>query len=204
MESVDNQNKNIVLDDISLVRKCAAGDNSAMGVLITKYQDRVYNVILKICQNPNDALELTQDTFVKVIEKIGTFKANSKLFTWIYRIAVNLTLNYCSRRVKLATDSLDGKGAENSETQAGLKAFLSDESVDNPAEIAQQQELVEIAEQALNSLSEEHRVVIVLRDIENLNYSEIAEVLNLELGTVKSRISRARDALRKVFKTMVD
>lgn len=205
MEQADKSSENIVIDDRLLARKCADGDNDAMGVLITKYQDKVYNVILKICQNPNDALELTQETFVKVIENIGKFRGNSRLFTWIYRIAVNLTLNFCSRNVKFGADSLDsGAGNEGNESGNALKNYLSDQNVKSPEEIAIDKELAGIAEQALASISEEHRVIVILRDVENLGYSEIAEILEIEPGTVKSRISRGRDALRKVFKAMVE
>ncbi len=204
MEQTHNISENIVIDDHLLARKCANGDNEAMSVLITKYQDKVYNIILKICQNPNDALELTQDTFVKVLENISKFRGNSKLFTWIYRIAVNLTLNYCSRNVKLPTDSLDSDLSGDDRARAALKNFLWDDSVKTPDEIAQDKELKQIALLALKSLSEEHRAVIVLRDMENLNYAEIAEVLEIEPGTVKSRISRGRDALRKILKAMLN
>ena len=80
--------------------------------LIIKYQDRIYNVILKMCQNEDDAAELTQDTFVKVIEKIGSFQGRSGFYTWVFRIAVNLTLNFCSRRVRLGFESLEVDGEE--------------------------------------------------------------------------------------------
>lgn len=203
MQQTDNSNENIVIDDRLLARKCADGDNEAMSLLISKYQDKVYNVILKISQNPNDALELTQDTFVKVIEKIGGFRGGSRLFTWIYRIAVNLTLNYCSRNVKFSPQSLDDETGDDGIGKSAMKKYLTDDTVKSPDEIAEKRELAELAEQALKSLSDEHRAVLILRDMEDLNYGQIAEILEIELGTVKSRVSRAREALRKNLKAML-
>ena len=204
MIKAENTNQNIVIDDKLLARKCSAGDNIAMGLLITKYQDQVYNTILKICQNQNDALELTQDTFVKVIENISSFKGSSRLFTWIYRIAVNLTLNYCKRKMHISAESLDEDRSGNLSGKGALKAYLADESANDPAMAVENAELLELASQSLQSLNDEQRTVIILRDIDGLGYSEIAEILELEIGTVKSRISRARDALRTIFKAMAE
>ena len=90
-----NMNEQINIDDSELVRQCKQGDSVAMERLILKYQNRIYNVILKICADPDDAAELTQETFVKIIENIDKFQGKSKFYTWAFRIAVNLTLNYC-------------------------------------------------------------------------------------------------------------
>ena len=121
------ETKNISLDDAILVKQCQDGDSAAMGRLIVKYQDRIYNVIYKICTNSDDAAELTQETFVKFIEKINTFRFASSFYTWLFRIAVNTTLNYCRRKVKLGSQSLDS--AVRSDLEGGrsqLKAFLAD------------------------------------------------------------------------------
>ena len=91
---MEKQLENIVIDDVVLVRQCQQGDSVAMQRLIVKYQDRIFNVILKICSNRDDAAELTQETFVKFIEKINTFKMQSAFYTWLFRIAVNLSLNF--------------------------------------------------------------------------------------------------------------
>jgi RNA polymerase sigma-70 factor (ECF subfamily) len=204
MIKAENSHQNIVFDDQLLARKCSAGDNTAMGLLITKYQDQVYNTILKICQNQNDALELTQDTFVKVIENIGSFKGSSRLFTWIYRIAVNLTLNYCKRKMHISAESLDDDQSGNLSGRKALKEYLADKTASDPAMRVENAELAELASQALRSLNDEQRTVIILRDIDGLGYSEIAEILELEIGTVKSRISRAREALRTIFEAMAE
>jgi RNA polymerase sigma-70 factor (ECF subfamily) len=191
---------NIKVDDGVLVERCRQGDSEAMERLILKYQDRIYNVILRMCRNTHDAAELTQETFVKIIKKIPEFEGRSSFYTWAFRIAVNLTLNYCQRSVRLGHRSLEAEATEYSrQSKQQLKELLADESNPDPAVMVQNKELYEIVIQSLMKLDDAHRVVIVLRDIEGMNYARIAEILDIELGTVKSRLSRARNNLKKII-----
>lgn len=199
--SLFHKKENVFLDDPTLVRRCQHGDPDAMSCLIVKYQDRVYNIILKICSNPDDAAELTQDTFVKVLESIGTFRGQSAFYTWLFRVAVNLTLNHCRKRFKLAPVSLNA--ADGGKDRDQLLTLLTDPAQDNPAMIVQQKELLQVLLNSIARLNEEHRTVLVLRDIEQMSYAQIAEVLELEPGTVKSRLSRARVALRELLETVL-
>lgn len=194
---------NINIDDALLIEQCRLGRSAAMERLILKYQNRIYNIILKICANPDDAAELTQETFVKVIENIDRFEARSSFYTWLFRIAVNLTLNHCQKAVRLQTKSLNAPDDGHSD-DAGqlLQEFLSDDSSPDPAAIAQNRELCRIALRALMGLDDVHRAVIVLRDIEGMDYAHIARVLGIELGTVKSRLSRARGILRQILESV--
>ncbi len=193
----------INIDDAVLVEQCRQGDSEATERLILKYQNRIYNAILRICANPDDAAELTQDTFVKVIENIDKFKGRSSFYTWAFRIGVNLTLNYCQRKVRIGFRSLDAEDNEDSDqAKRVLKEFLADDSSPNPAVVAANKELGEIVVDALMKLREEQRVVVVLRDIEGMNYAQIAEVLDIELGTVRSRLSRARSNLREIIEAV--
>ena len=195
---------NISIDDAVLVEQCRRGDSAALETLILRYQNRIYNVILKICANADDAAELTQETFVKVIENIDEFEGRSSFYTWAFRIAINLTLNYCKRSVKLGIRSLDaGDDEHNRQARGVLKEFLSDDSSPDPAVVAQNRELCEIAIKSLMGLDDPQRAVVVLRDIEGMNYAQIAKVLGVELGTVKSRLSRARSNLREILETML-
>jgi len=195
---------NISIDDSVLVEKCRRGDYDAMERLIIKYQNRIYNVILKICANPDDAAELTQETFVKVIENINRFQGRSSFYTWAFRIAVNLTLNYCRRNVRLPVTSLEARAGQGQEDKKQLlKDFLSDDSSPDPAAVAQNKELCEIALKALTELDDAQRTVVVLRDIEGMNYAQIARVLDIELGTVRSRLSRARSNLRDIMEAFL-
>jgi len=194
---------NISIDEAVLVEQCRQGDSEATERLILKYQNRIYNAILRICANPDDAAELTQDTFVKVIENIDKFKGRSSFYTWAFRIGVNLTLNYCQRKVRIGFRSLDAEDNEdNGQAKQVLKEFLADDSSPNPAVVTANKELGEIVVDALMKLREEQRVVVVLRDIEGMNYAQIAEVLDIELGTVRSRLSRARSNLREIIEAV--
>jgi len=176
---------NISIDDTELVQLVQQGDSAAMERLILRYQNRIYNAILKICANPDDAAELTQDTFVKILENIGGFQGRSSFYTWAFRIAVNLTLNYCKRNIRLGFRSLDEEAGRDSQyAKQMLKQFLSDESSPDPAAAAINKELFQMAVKALMMLSDEHRTIVVLRDIEEMNYSQIAEVIDIELCTV--------------------
>jgi RNA polymerase sigma-70 factor (ECF subfamily) len=194
----------INIDDSVLVQQSQAGDTPSMERLILKYQHRIYNVILKMCGNADDAAELTQETFVKVIESIEKFKGRSSFYTWLFRIAVNLTLNHCQRSARTATRSLDAEETDpDSDTGQLLKDLLSDERAVDPAALAQSRELCDLAKRLLLELEEPQRAVVVLRDIEGMDYAQIADVLNVELGTVRSRLSRARSHLRDTLESML-
>ena len=195
---------NINIDEAVLVEQCRRGDSAAMEHLILKYQNRIYNVILKMCANTDDAAELTQETFVKIIETIDRFESKSSFYTWAFRIAVNLTINYCKRSVKLAFRSLDtDDGEQDWQAKSTLKEYLRDDRAPDPADVAQDKELTELIVKAMMKLDDAQRTVIVLRDIEGMNYAQIAEVLNIETGTVKSRISRARSNLREIMEAIL-
>jgi len=195
---------NINIDDAVLVRQCRQGDSAATERLILKYQSRIYNAIFRICANRDDAAELTQDTFVKVIENIDKFEGRSSFYTWAFRIGVNLTLNYRQRSVKLGLKSLDAEDNEHGgEAGRVLKEFLADDSLPDPAVVVENKELCRAVVKAMMKLDDAQRAVIVLRDIEGMNYAQIAEVLGIELGTVRSRLSRARTNLREIMEAIL-
>jgi len=195
--------ENINIDDVALTEKWLAGNSAAMETLILKYQNRIYNAILKICANPDDAAELTQETFVKVIENIGKFQQRSSFYTWAFRIAVNLTLNYCKRKVRIPFKSIDAENTEYDNNQkAWLGQFLADTGSPDPATVVQNKELCQLLINAIMNLQDAQRAIIVLRDIEGMNYAQIAEVLDIETGTVKSRLSRARSKLREILEAV--
>ncbi|MGD0077968.1 MAG: sigma-70 family RNA polymerase sigma factor [Sedimentisphaerales bacterium] len=197
------QQRHIKFEDADLVERWRRGDISAIERLAGKYQGRIYNLILKMCANPDTAAELTQDTFVKVIENIDRFESRSSFYTWAFRIAVNLTLNYCKRKATVGWTSLDAETEANDEQgRQALGAVLQDEKSPDPAQIAENRELCRLVQVALDKLDDEQRTIVVLRDIEGMDYAQIAEVLAVELGTVKSRLSRARAALRQILEAL--
>ena len=195
--------KNPNIDDDVLVSRCRRGDNAALERLILKYQKRIYNIIYKICSNPDDSAELTQDTFVKVIENIDKFEGRSGFYTWIFRIAVNLTLNRCKKSLKLHLRSMDEDDAALEDGKTQLKKFITNERCPDPATVAENRELCSLVSAMMMKLDDDQRAVLVLRDIEGMSYSQISSVTGLELGTVKSRISRARANLRDFMETII-
>ena len=191
-------------DDGPLIRRSLQGDSAATEQLIRRYQNRIYNVVLKICSDVDDAAELTQETFVKILENLDRFESRSSFYTWAFRIAVNLTLNHCQRNARLAVRSLDSECEQcDSRAKLALKEFLSDDSSPDPAVVAQNKELHEVAIEALNNLDEAQKAVVVLRDIEGMSYARIAETLGIEIGTVRSRLSRARTKLRDILEAIL-
>ena len=197
------QGQHISAEDTILVENWRTGRTEAGERLISKYQARIYNVILRMCANPADAAELTQDTFVKIIEHIDNFESRSGFYTWAFRIAVNLTLNFCRRRSAVGFSSLDAVAAgADEQARASLATLLQDEKSLEPAKVAENKELCELVQKAIGQLNEEYRTMIVLRDIEGMDYAQIADVVGVELGTVKSRLSRARSALRQILEAL--
>jgi RNA polymerase sigma-70 factor, ECF subfamily len=196
---------NINIDDSILIRQYRDGDVKAMERLIVKYQDRIYNTIIRICGNRDDAVELTQDTFVKVLESLDRFEGKSSFYTWLFRVAVNLTINHCKRRIRMSETPLDADEPRGGRSVAvsGLRHMLSDDGSPDPARLAIDKEMRELIHSALARLDNDHRTIVVLRDIEGMNYMDISDTLGIEMGTVKSRLSRARGMLREIFEAML-
>lgn len=187
----------ISVNDETLIEQWQSGDSAAMERLITKYKDRIYNAILRICKNRDSAAELTQDVFIKIIENVERFQGRSSFYTWAFRIAVNVALNYCRRQSVRQAVSLEGEaGGDCEQAKSALRNYLADSSSADPATEIENKEQIELLTAAINELDDDQRAVLVLRDIEGMNYSQIATVVEIELGTVKSRLSRARRNLR--------
>ncbi len=182
------------LDDATLVRQAQAGNVEAYGQIVLRYQDRVFNASWRICRNRDDAADLTQDAFLKAYRAIGTFAGKSSFYTWLFRIAVNLALSHRKRAKLRLVHSLDADGLAD---EAGSQAQrVPDTRTPAPDRRAEQREMQTKVADALQRIDEHHRVIMVLRDIEGLDYHEIADVLEIPVGTVKSRVHRARSAMR--------
>ena len=184
------------LDDSALVSACLAGQTEAYGVLVRRYQDKLYPTILRLAGHPDDAHDLLQDTFLRAYEKLGKFQGESSFFTWIYRIAVNLALTNRRRRRPLTIDP-ESRGGSYSEGAADPR----DHDPSLPLE-ARERELV--VQNALNALAKDQRAVVVLKEFDGLHYDEIAKILKIPVGTVRSRLHRARIELRERLKSLVD
>ncbi len=185
------------MDDAALVDRFRKGDMQAFGLLVTKYQDRIYNLVIRLCPQAADAEELAQEAFLKAMERIAQFRGQSQFYTWLFRIAANLAISHRRRGGRLKFQSLTGSDDfENTQAEA-LTAALAEKRCPSPVAAAISNESAARVEQAVTELDEEFRVVLVLRDVEEMDYSQIAEVLDVPVGTVKSRLHRARTVLRQ-------
>jgi RNA polymerase sigma-70 factor (ECF subfamily) len=173
-------------DDAPLIAATLAGDTAAFGQLVGTYQDRLYNSLLRVLGSAEDARDIVQDAFVQAFLKLDTFRGTSAFYTWLYRIAFNLAMSHARR----------GRKAMSLET---VKTNCGSEPMDGqptPEVDALQAERIEMVHRALGKLGAEYRQVLVLRELEGCRYEQIAAILDLPVGTVRSRLFRARLQLR--------
>lgn len=189
------------LQDRKLVRRLRQRDESAFCELVRVYQHKVFNVIYRILGDRAEAEDVAQEVFVSVFKHIDGFRGDSKFSTWIYRIATNHARNrlkYLARR-----SHRDHQNFEDSHDSIKENSPLSS-SIDRPDDLLLGKELQTVIQEGLESLTEIHRTIIVLRDVEHLSYQEIAEIVELPEGTVKSRLFRARVSLKEYIETRYD
>ncbi len=176
--------------DLKLVRKAQAGDNRAFDLLVLKYESRIANVISKLVWNPEDVLDVSQEAFIKAYRALPNFRGDSAFYTWIYRIAINTAKNYLvAKGRRPPTTDIDAQEAEQFGGESRLKEY------DTPENKLYKDELEQTVNKTLNSLPEDLRTAITLREMEGLSYEEIANVMECPVGTVRSRIFRAREAI---------
>ncbi|MCY4586747.1 MAG: RNA polymerase sigma factor [Bryobacterales bacterium] len=183
----------LAFDDIALATEAKQGDKGAFTELVNRYAQRVFRVARHITKNDQDAEDVLQDTFLKAYSRLGQFEGNAKFYTWIVRVAVNEALMRMRRGKNRVTVSLD----QELETSDGAIQRELPAETESPEESLSRTELRESLTQAIDSLSEIYRPVFVLRDVEGLSTEETAEMLNLSLAAVKSRLLRARLQLRQ-------
>ena len=178
-------------DDRRLIAECLGGRREAFGDLVTRYQARLYNAALRLVQSPDDAADVVQDAFLSAYQALHTFKGDAEFFTWLYRIAFNTAISL--KRKKRPAVSLE---AHNGET--GIDPDDPSEYVKPGAALERSEDERRLAE-AIARLSPEHREVLLMKDIEELKYEDIADLLNVPIGTIRSRLHRARLELRDLL-----
>ncbi len=195
--------------DSELLRRAQLGDRAAFGELVLRVQDRLYNSILRLVGDPDEARELTQETFTRALLKIEGFRNESGPYTWLFRIAVNLAISQLRKVQRHRVFSLsrstgsngDGRGHAESDQAASLVSRMGGGgAVESPHQIVEQRERDEQVLGALGRLDAEYRAVLVMRDVEGFDYQQMADILGLPLGTLNSRLFRARLALRDELK----
>ncbi|MCC7175681.1 MAG: sigma-70 family RNA polymerase sigma factor [Bryobacterales bacterium] len=186
--------------DDCLLEGLIEGAEWAYEALIAQYGQPVYNLVCRLVWDQAEACDVVQEVFIKVFRKIGAFRGDSSLRTWIYRIAVNEARNHCRWHGRHRGHEV---GLERDAESRNCPATLAADGL-SPFDLALEREQQHLVEQALAELSPAFRSVVVLRDVEELSYEEIAGILGLPLGTVKSRILRGREALRKLLQQKLE
>lgn len=181
------------MNDEKLVKKVKNGDADAFEQIIIKYEKKIFGLIYNMLRNENEIEDVAQEVFIKVYKNLDKFNGDSSLYTWIYKIATNLCLDQIKKRKEVIY--IDEKlQLDDGEVEIQIP---SDEKLQD--EIYEQKELKQKLESCIDKLPEKQKVMIVLRDIKGLSYDEIAEILDLKLGTVKSQINRARLKLKELL-----
>lgn len=193
----------ITTEDVALIADLKAGSEEAFGLLIAQYHQPLYSLIARSLNDPADAADITQEVFIKVFRSIRGFNGEASLRTWLYRIALHEASNqrrWWSRHKKqeITIDSSFESDPDAENSHLSLAATLADTG-DSPFDHAAQAEVRERVEAALRQLPEAFRTVVILREIEGFAYEEISEILNVNLGTIKSRLTRGRSALRTIL-----
>jgi RNA polymerase sigma-70 factor (ECF subfamily) len=186
----------IAFEDSALLEQCRRGDMQAFGALVAKYQDRIFNMVFRMCGRRADAEELAQETFLKALERIGQFRGQSQFYTWLFRIAANLTISHRRRGGRVRFQSLSGPEEFEQSQADALTAAVARKRSPAPEAAAIAAETGRKVMQALEELDDEFRLVVVLCDMEEMDYAQISDVLGVPIGTVKSRLHRARCILK--------
>jgi len=181
-------------DDLPLIARFKDGDSTAFEELVLKSQDRIYNLCRNMLGNTHDAEDAAQDTFIKAYQKLKDFNPKASLYTWLYRIAVNTCLDY-KKRPFFESFFKKSKGEE----------FVDELSSDwpSPEKLYESKQIGLALHNSIRKLPSKLRTAIVLKEIEGLSYEEIADILEVSIGTVKSRISRAREELKRLMKNYI-
>ncbi len=185
--------------DAQLVRRVQKGDKGAFDLLVLKYQHKIVNLVMRYVRDPDLALDITQEAFIKAYRALPRFRGDSAFYTWLYRIAVNTAKNHLASVRRRPMDvELDLQDPEQFDLHAKLK------ETDTPEGVTMSAELHATVERAIEALPEDLRTAIVLRELEGMSYEEIAQTMDCPVGTVRSRIFRARDAIGKKIGHLVD
>ena len=187
------------ISDFQLVQKASKGDSDAFEELVKKYQQRVYAIAYGISHNQQDALDISQEVFIKVHKKLKDFRAASSFYTWLYRVTANVSIDFQRRKKRTVTVEFD----ENILEQPLGEATHAEQKKFDPRKILDRKEIHGAILKAIEMLPEDQRTVVVLRELESLSYKEIANAMNCSLGTVMSRLHYARKKLKQILSPLL-
>jgi RNA polymerase sigma-70 factor (ECF subfamily) len=183
-------------DDFSLIKSFHSGDKRAFDIIVLRHKDRIFNLCLRFLGNYHEAEDTAQDIFVKAYGSLNSFRFESSFFTWLYRIAVNT----CKNKIKSSEYRLKkmSSGMDNPEGSIGLSLVERlDDPVSNPVSDLEKKETMKALECAIDSLPPDQKSVVILRDIQGMSYEEMTDITGFKLGTLKSKLSRARNTLKE-------
>jgi len=184
--------------DQLLVERVQNGDKKAFDVLVLKYQQKVANLISRYIRDPVEVLDVTQEAFIKAYRALPKFRGDSAFYTWLYRVAINTAKNHLAAQSRRPPqDDIEAETAEQMDMGTRLKESAT------PEHLAMQEEIAQTIKSALEALPEELRTALSLREFEGLSYEEIAEAMDCPIGTVRSRIFRAREAIDNKLKPLI-
>lgn len=194
-------------DDRRLIAECLDGRRESFGVLVTRYQTRLYNAAIRLVDTPEDAADVVQEAFLNAFQSLRSFKGDAEFFTWLYRIAFNSAISL--KRKKKAAVSLDAaqngeyrgepRGTSGGRSGRGVREPVDGSEYVKPGAALERTEEEGLLHAALIRLSAEHRDVLVMKDMDGLKYEEIADVIGVPIGTIRSRLHRARLELRELL-----
>jgi len=187
--------------DGDLIARVVKGDGAAFSVIVERYEGRLAAVVCRLVGSTEDARDILQDTFVKAYENLDGFRGSSSLYTWLFRIAVNTSLSHRRRRSWMPVAA--GTGGTTDGAEGAVAHDRADPSAPDPADPLEAAETGALVQEALAALDDEYRTVIVLRDMQHCDYQEMAEILGVPTGTVKSRLHRARLMLREKLRPIL-
>lgn len=188
--------------DGELVREARRGDKDAFRELVERYQRKIVSVALGMVHNPEDAMEIAQETFIKAYESLDGFKGESSFYTWLYRIAFNRAIDFRRRVRRHPTIGLQDRFG-SVESGESFEEVLREEGRTDPFDHAEAREVGDRVAEAINELTPDHKAVILLREVEGLSYEEISRVMHCSKGTVMSRLHYARKKLQKQLKDLL-
>lgn len=184
--------KNVRADDHRLIEDCLQGSPAAFGVLVSRYQDRLFNTVYRLVGNPEDAADVVQEAFLSAYQSLGSFKGDAQFFTWLYRIAVNAAITH-RRKQRGGLQAI-----KTSDSAPGIEP-LDPAPASRPGHHLEMEEDERRVHEALQRLSSEHRAVLIMKDMEDMKYEEMAEVLGVPVGTIRSRLHRARLEIKEIL-----
>ncbi len=196
---MNEQSRNNADQDKELVQRVLDGDKSAYDVLVLKYQHKIVQLVNRFVKDPSEAQDVAQEAFIKAYRALDKFRGDSAFYTWLYRIAINTAKNYLMSRSRRYSDyEVDVQEAEQVENAPQLKGL------DTPVTDLMNEQIIATIKQAIEKLPDEMRTAIMLREFEGLSYEEIAQTMDCPVGTVRSRIFRAREAIEEKLHPLLD